>query len=192
MQAWLKPLFEPFAREAYHIVRKQHSLPPLPPSLASAGVKEGSAAFTEGSAHTTPSYGTTGHLALFNQHLQKANKKVEWVYWDGKDIPPQPSAPVSTTSNADAANSAAEYDGMATAAPTPHPDNSSTALTTATWYGDPGVPAHLRIEGTQVTPVWYVKVLVDGEFYGRGRGNTKKLARNEAAKEGLIKLGIEV
>ena len=40
--------------------------------------------------------------------------------------------------------------------------------------------------------MWYVKVMVDGEFYGRGRGNTKKAARNEAAKEGLEKMGIVV
>jgi len=59
-------------------------------------------------------------------------------------------------------------------------------------YCDPGVPAHLLVKGTQTTPVWYVKVMVDGEFYGRGRGNTKKAARNEAAKEGLEKMGIVV
>jgi len=54
------------------------------------------------------------------------------------------------------------------------------------------LPAEVMIKGTKATPVWYVKVLVDGEFYGRGRGSTKKAARNEAAKEGLIKLGIKV
>ncbi|KAJ2923319.1 hypothetical protein H1R20_g13776, partial [Candolleomyces eurysporus] len=180
VQAWLRPLFEPFAREAYHIVRKQHNLPPLPPSLAQAGAREGSiTANQESSAHAATFYGTTGHLALFNQHLQKANKRVEWVYWDGKDVT---STPLSARGNADApATSSVDSGGV-----------TSTAVVPAGWYADPGVPAHLRIEGTQVTPVWYVRVLVDGEFYGRGRGNTKKSARNEAAKEGLVKLGIEV
>ena len=32
--------------------------------------------------------------------------------------------------------------------------------------------------------------MLDGKCVGRGRGSTKKAARNEAAKEGLTKLGI--
>jgi len=59
-------------------------------------------------------------------------------------------------------------------------------------YRDMGLPAEAMVNGTKVTPVWYVKVLVDGELYGKGRGGTKKAARNEAAKEGLEKLGIKV
>jgi len=59
-------------------------------------------------------------------------------------------------------------------------------------YRDMCLPAEDMIKGTKVTPVWYVKVLVDGELYGKGRGSTKKAARNEAAKEGLEKLGIKV
>jgi len=93
---------------------------------------------------------TIGHLALFNQQLQKANRQVEWVYSDG-------SCPIEGNS-----------------------------------YADTGLPPEVIIKGTKATPVWYVKVLVNGEFYGRGRGNTKKAARNEAAKEGLGKLGIVV
>ena len=34
--------------------------------------------------------------------------------------------------------------------------------------------------------------MVEGECLGRGRGSTKKAARNEAAKEGLVNLGIYV
>ncbi|KAF9031840.1 ribonuclease III [Hymenopellis radicata] len=45
--------------------------------------------------------------------------------------------------------------------------------------------------GTKTTPVWYVTVVVDGEFYGSGKGITKKSARNEAAKEGLKKLEMQ-
>ncbi|KAI0638442.1 ribonuclease III [Trametes polyzona] len=47
-------------------------------------------------------------------------------------------------------------------------------------------------EGTRTTPIWVVRAMVDGECLGRGRGSTKKAARNEAAKEGLVKLGIAV
>jgi hypothetical protein len=32
--------------------------------------------------------------------------------------------------------------------------------------------------------------MVDGHCVGRGRGNTKKAAKNEAAKEGLVKMGV--
>ena len=98
-------------------------------------------------ANTTTT--TIGHLALFNQHLQKANKQVEWIYSNGRD-------PI---------------------------DNG---------YTDMGLSPDLAIIGTKTTPVWYVKVMVDGEFHGRGRAITKKAARNEAAKEGLHKLGIMV
>jgi ribonuclease III len=48
------------------------------------------------------------------------------------------------------------------------------------------------VKGMKTTPVWYVKVIVDGEFYGKGRGSNKKAARNEAAKVGLEKMGIFV
>ncbi|KAH9855085.1 ribonuclease III [Lenzites betulinus] len=47
-------------------------------------------------------------------------------------------------------------------------------------------------EGTRTTPIWVVRAMVDGECLGRGRGSTKKAARNEAAKEGLAKLGVPV
>ncbi|KAI0353098.1 ribonuclease III [Trametes cingulata] len=47
-------------------------------------------------------------------------------------------------------------------------------------------------EGTKTTPIWVVRAMVDGVCLGRGRGSTKKAARNEAAKEGLVKLGIAV
>ena len=44
--------------------------------------------------------------------------------------------------------------------------------------------------GTKSTPVWTVDAFVDGEFVGTGQGQTKKTARNEAAKQGLKFLGV--
>ncbi|KAF7352201.1 hypothetical protein MVEN_01183400 [Mycena venus] len=41
-------------------------------------------------------------------------------------------------------------------------------------------------------PVWSVQVLVDGEVYGRGHGHKKKVAKNEAAKQGLIRMDVAV
>jgi len=84
--------------------------------------------------HPAPSGVTTtrGHLALFNQLVQRGQWAVEWIYTsDGGD-------------------------------------------------------------GTHTTPIWSVRVEVDGEEYGRGKGGTKKAARNEAAKEGLVRLGVDV
>ncbi|PSR81027.1 hypothetical protein PHLCEN_2v6558 [Hermanssonia centrifuga] len=46
--------------------------------------------------------------------------------------------------------------------------------------------------GTKTTPMWVVRAVVGGECLGRGRGSTKKAARNEAAKEGLKNLGVYV
>ena len=155
MKLWIEPLFTPYADAAYQIVRQQHGLPPLPPSFLGGVTRHPpndpsappAQIFTDlGELSTTT---TIGHLALFNQHLQKANREVEWIYSNGAD-------------------------------PT---DNG---------YTDMGLSPDLAIMGTKTTPVWYVKVMVDGEFHGRGRANTKKAARNEAAKEGLRKLGIVV
>ncbi|THH16410.1 hypothetical protein EW146_g4225 [Bondarzewia mesenterica] len=47
-------------------------------------------------------------------------------------------------------------------------------------------------EGTKATPLWIAKAIINNECWGKGRGNTKKAAKNEAAKEGLRKLGYEV
>lgn len=44
----------------------------------------------------------------------------------------------------------------------------------------------------KTTPVWCAIVFVDDEPYGRGRGTTKQMAKNEAAKEGLDRLGVTV
>ena len=151
MRAWIEPLFTPYADAAYQIVRQQHGLPAMPPSFMGdatrpppSDLSAASQLCTDASdlSHTT----TIGHLALFNQHLQKANRQVEWIYSNGGE----------------------------------------------SGYTDMGLSPDLAIKGTKTTPVWYVKVMVDGEFHGRGRANTKKAARNEAAKEGLQKLGIVV
>ena len=40
-------------------------------------------------------------------------------------------------------------------------------------------------ECTKTTPIWVVQAVVGGHTLGRGRGSTKKAAKNEAAKEGL-------
>jgi ribonuclease-3 len=89
-----------------------------------------------------------GHLALFNQRLQKGDQRVEWVYSD--------QHPFGDDANADA-------------------------------------PAADRFaHGNKSTPVWAVQVLVDGQVWGKGKGNTKKAARNEAAKQGLVRMGVAV
>jgi len=154
VRAWIESLFSPYALAAYRIVRQQHGLPAMPPSFMGGATRPPandpsapSQIFTDVSELFNT--GTIGHLALFNQHLQKAGRQVEWIYSNGGD-------PIDEG------------------------------------YADMGLSPDLAIKGTKTTPVWYVKVMVDGEFHGRGRANTKKAARNEAAKEGLQKLGIVV
>jgi len=77
--------------------------------------------FTDASglSHTT----TTGHLALFNKHLEKADGHVERIYSNGAN--------------------------------------------------DIGLPPDLVIKGPKTC---LVKVMVDGEFYGRGRADKRKKA----------------
>jgi len=38
-------------------------------------------------------------------------------------------------------------------------------------------------------PLWTVKLVVDGDRWGYGRGSTKRAAKNEAAKQGLKRMG---
>ncbi|KAI9467132.1 ribonuclease III [Lactarius psammicola] len=46
-------------------------------------------------------------------------------------------------------------------------------------------------ESNRATPVWAAKALIDGICWGYGRGNTKKAAKNEAAKQGLRHMGFD-
>ncbi|KAJ7724922.1 hypothetical protein B0H16DRAFT_1472154 [Mycena metata] len=144
---WLNPLFRPYARAAYAIVRAQHGLPPVESPLASPT-----------SSHGIPSPLNSdtniGHLALFNQHLQKSDQHAEWVYSDHHpfgDMDVDMKGAITTPTSA---------------------DNNRFA------------------QGNKSTPVWSVQVLVDGRVFGWGRGKTKKAARNQAAKEGLVQLGV--
>ncbi|KAG1752427.1 ribonuclease III domain-containing protein [Suillus paluster] len=133
VEPWLKALFGPYVTEAYKRVREQHRLPPLEPAaLVAPDTVLASPPPSPPQHRSSVNPTTIGHLALFNQQLQKANRVVEWIYADGTG------------------------------------------------------------EGTKTTPIWIVTCEVDGEVYGHGQGGTKKAARNEAAKEGLKKMGIEV
>ncbi|KAJ7432316.1 ribonuclease III domain-containing protein [Mycena galericulata] len=146
VKTWLNALFRPYAKAAYNVVRMQHGLPPVSPaaSVAAPNTVPSSPPASPGLGSDTT---TVGHLALFNQHLQKGAQRVEWVYSDQ------------------------------------HPFGVNSAPAAA---GDVFGP------GNKTTPVWAVQVFVDGEVFGRGRGNTKKAARNEAAKQGLARLGVVV
>ncbi|KAI9513275.1 ribonuclease III domain-containing protein [Russula earlei] len=46
-------------------------------------------------------------------------------------------------------------------------------------------------ESSKSTPFWAARALVDGECWGVGRGSNKKAAKNEAAKQGLRRMGFE-
>ncbi|THH12381.1 hypothetical protein EW145_g38 [Phellinidium pouzarii] len=52
------------------------------------------------------------------------------------------------------------------------------------------VYGEVKGEGTNVTPIWSVQARIDGRLYATGQGSTKKAAQNEAAKNGLVKLGL--
>ncbi|KAI6024455.1 ribonuclease III domain-containing protein [Pisolithus marmoratus] len=135
VETWLKALFIPYVKEAYCHVRAQHGLPPVPLPGNTLTICKDSGGKVDGvtSQGTDEGSGSTrGHLALFNQLMNKKQLDVEWVYTNGG--------------------------------------------------GD----------GTVTTPIWSVKAEVNGEVYGTGKGRTKKSARNEAAKEGLKRLGVDM
>ncbi|KAJ6486479.1 ribonuclease III domain-containing protein [Mycena vitilis] len=146
---WLNPLFRPYVKAAYTIVRAQHGQPPI----ISTDVPSARAFSAPSPAPSSANSNDTnvGHLALFNQRLQKSGQSVEWVYSDQ------------------------------------HPFGTSAGVA--------GTPAEMDVDdrfahGNKSTPVWSVQVIVDGVVFGRGRGNTKKAARNEAAKLGLVRMGV--
>ncbi len=70
--------------------------------------------------------------------------------------------------------------------------DSATAAYTVAASGQLITACDAMARGLKTTPVWYVKVVVDGGCLGHGKGGTKKLARNEAAKLGLRALGVHV
>jgi len=116
--------------------------------------------------------------------------------------PPENNAPTKTaTPSAQlSANTHAGTSKSAWASP-PHAQHSATSAGYLALFNQclhqgskelEWVYADSAGEGTKTTPVWVVRAMVDGKCVGRGRGNTKKAARNEAAKEGLATLGVHV
>ncbi|KAJ3740946.1 ribonuclease III domain-containing protein [Lentinula detonsa] len=156
VQDWLKELFRPYAMSAYRILRTQHGLPAEfspPPSLREhLDEQEYSpqARSPFGYVNRDMTMTTIGHLALFNQHIQKSNQPVEWIY--------------ATSS----------------------PDVDPSA------QGDVQLLRPEMMKGMKATTIWSVKAMVNGKCLGQGKGGTKKLARNEAAKLGLESLGVHV
>ena len=44
----------------------------------------------------------------------------------------------------------------------------------------------------KTTPMWAVRAMIDQRCFGKGKATTKKAAKNEAAKEALLALGVGV
>lgn len=89
--------------------------------------------------------------------------------------------------------------------PTPPPE-SRRAFTNSSTVGHLGLfnqclqqhnkPIEWVFDGTvtennSATPFWVAKAIVDGQCWGVGHGNNKKAAKNEAAKQGLRRMGRE-
>ncbi|EPQ58949.1 ribonuclease III [Gloeophyllum trabeum ATCC 11539] len=153
VKAWLYPLFRPYIHEAYRIVKEQHTAtgrftepePEPEPEQQAAEQEPENSEDHDGdtppvntprdasSTTPTPELGiaspTVGHLSLFNQHVSRQGKVVEWVY---------------------------------------------------------------DASGSRATPIWTAKALVNGDCLGSGRGRTKQLAKDAAAREGLAKIGVHV
>ncbi|KIK96400.1 hypothetical protein PAXRUDRAFT_825965 [Paxillus rubicundulus Ve08.2h10] len=170
VEPWLKALFRPYTTEAYIRVRAQHGLPFLP-ALAAPPLATPTSVSPASSGSSSPSGAGTSVSTSDGQAAEPARTR---------------TAPA-----------------LARRSSHPHPHASGNSMTAGhlglfnqqlqkarrevEWVYADGVG-----EGTNTTPIWIVRVEVDGEVYGKGRGGTKKAARNEAAKEGLVKMGIIV
>ncbi|THV08185.1 ribonuclease III [Dendrothele bispora CBS 962.96] len=193
VQSWLRELFRPLCHQAYEKVKEYHGLsstssPSISPSeeqidtlvrspLSPARLPRGFP--TDPTQAVTAE--TSGHLALFNQSIQKEGRTVEWTF--------PPLGPDGNPSGSDDGSSSSGSNTSGSISPT-------TSLDSASSSSQLGLSVTLRREvilhARKTTPMWFAKVTVDGEFFGSGKGVTKKAAKNEAAKMGLEKLGIQV
>ena len=188
VRSWLNKLFRPYAISAYQIVRRQHGLPPLPHAHIANSLNDTGTTTKDLTSLISRLNLDVSPEALVNEHVN-GHPTYAGSFGRNSNVtePTIGHLPLFNQLLAKA-NKCVEwvYDDMnvGKALKGDHPGSSA--------YRDMGLPAEGMVKGTKVTPVWYVKVLVDGELYGQGKGSTKKAARNEAAKEGLEKLGIKV
>ena len=84
MEAWLKPLFRPYIVCAYEQVRQHHTVTRPFHTRAGSSMDSTDLPMSVEDARGSP---TAGHLALFNQHLSRNNREVEWIYFDGSSEP---------------------------------------------------------------------------------------------------------
>lgn len=176
---WLVRLLRSYAADAYAMVRRQHGLPspvPLPTPTSSPTPSSPSSALSvdlstlPGDAPPTPvTPSSASPLAVFNQHISQLNQHVEWTYSDGTMNRVEDTLA--------AVNSEDRQRGVTTPTST-RGRHRRSALEV------------LMVRSSRSTPVWLASAIVDGECLGTGFGNTKKIARNEAAKQGLEKLGV--
>ncbi|KAJ8517969.1 hypothetical protein ONZ45_g4915 [Pleurotus djamor] len=191
VKAWLDPLLLPYTEEAYKIVRTHYGLSPqtgsrprprrpihhYTSSSASSSTeidspdRSPSPPYPRGGGMDVDVYEDTahstmaiGHLALFNQQLQKSDLDVEWVYSedDGHNV-----------DTSIAKRSDVPVGAISTGRNVTHTNVNGNAK-------------------RSTTPMWTVQAMVNGELYGKGKGTSKKAARHVAAKEGLARLGFNV
>ncbi|KAK7054044.1 Phosphoadenosine phosphosulfate reductase [Favolaschia claudopus] len=161
-QRWLQPLFRPYAQVAYAAVRVEHGLPPLHITAASPDGTT-NGGITNSPSSPAPSSHSSGDGNGANiGHLALFNQRLQ--------------------------NGEARVEWLFSDL---HPFGEGPGSTDSKDNASAN-DRFVGVQGNKSTPVWSAQVLVDGEVYGRGRGNTKKAAKNEAAKHGLARLGVVV
>ncbi|KAK7062186.1 Phosphoadenosine phosphosulfate reductase [Favolaschia claudopus] len=161
-QRWLQPLFRPYAQVAYAAVRGEHGLPPL--HIAAPSPDSGITGSPSSPAPSSHSSGDwNGNGGGNIGHLALFNQRLQ--------------------------NGEARVEWLFSDL---HPFGEGPGAADVHGMGNNGSASFVGVQGNKSTPVWSAQVLVDGEVYGRGRGNTKKAAKNEAAKHGLARLGVVV
>ncbi|EIN10970.1 ribonuclease III [Punctularia strigosozonata HHB-11173 SS5] len=170
VRAWIYPLLEPYAIEGYSIVRAQHGLPPLEPAIRPTVT----ASSTSSSSMTSPA-------------LTPPSTPQKPAHTSGYITPPSPR------------QAEGGYLPLFNQHMAQQDKNIEWVFTTASTTAEPGAtrgnPIRIDVKAVRrtakTTPVWHVKAMLDGKCIGRGRGQTKKAAKNDAAKRALIEMNVD-
>jgi ribonuclease-3 len=194
VRAWLSELLLPHIRSAYATVRAEHGLPPSPtPPLSPVienEVTDAVHALESPSFGPAPDTGGSHDAVAFTPSLELNTMNSLPI----GPLPPPSHTITTTIGHLALFNQRLQHNSVEWIYENSEPSAPSTSSPSTSVTLPVTQPHATRIarNSRRSTPMWTVRVLVDGEYFGKGRGGTKKVARNEAAKEGLAKLGINV
>jgi ribonuclease-3 len=203
VQGWLHPLLSPYIVEAHALVRKQHGVrdPAPPPRVSfSSSATPSSRRLSIGMVHAPNDFKSEqSHSTATDIHRVKedASKQVKSGAADQLSSPTMPSPPGDVSTHDTPLGYLQLFNQYAAqqkkAVEWTFDKSTGSSLAPG---GNRAKPVSVDIledgEGSEATPVWVVRALVGPRCIGRGKGRTKKAAKNEAAREALKALGVVI